>query len=464
MTRSSATSRRIDGKRVTLLAAHLNDAGLVITDGERILCREPGFALLEDDGLVTGQDAWSSASLKPRRIQNGYWANLSTEPLSDARFRHLSAADLASSQLETLWARVGKPGDRLALAVPGYMDNASLGLLLGIVMELGIPVVGMVDAAVAATRREYVNAVPVHVDLSLHYAMLTRLSQNGQAQYERSAVVDEAGLLDLYDIWLRAIAETFVQQSRFDPLHTAETEQVLQDSILGWLATASSRGKVEMEVEYRGITHRAEMESLEFVSSASPVYQAIVSNLRALFRAGDTPALQLSDRAARMPGLAETLMARVGGEIFLLEPGATARGLARRCPESRPGSAVSLVRHLPWDQARVEVDVEGRGQGVQPTHVLFGDTATPVGDGALVLGTQPADGERWLDVGQEAPGISRRHCTIKTSNGQCVVTDESRYGTYLNGHRIDGSAALQSGDIIRVGTPGVELRMIFVEP
>ena len=448
---------------MTLLAAHLNDAGLVFTDGERILCREPGFALLEDDGLLSGQQAWANASLKPRRIQNGYWANLSTEPLADARFRHLSAADLVSNQLETLWARVAQPGDQLALAVPGYMDNASLGLLLGIAMELDIPVAAMVDAAVAATRREYVNAVPVHVDLGLHYAMLTRLSQDGQAQYERSAVIDEAGMLDLYDIWLRMIAETFVQQSRFDPLHTAETEQALQDSILGWLATAASRDTVAMEVEYRGITHRAEIESLEFVSAAAPVYQSIVSNLRALFRAGDTPALQLSDRAARMPGLADTLTARVGGEVFLLEAGATARGLARRCPATRPGSAVSLVRHLPWDQARVEVEVEGREQGAQPTHVLHGDVATPVGADTLVLGTQPADGERWLDIGQETPGVSRRHCTIGASNGQCVVTDQSRYGTFLNGHRIDGSAALQCGDVIRIGTPGVELRLIFVE-
>ena len=391
---------------MTLLAAHLNDAGLVFTDGERILCREPGFALLEDDGLVTGQAAWASASLKPRRIQNRYWAGLSTGPLADARFRHLSAADIVSNQLETLWSRVAKPGDQLALAVPGYMDNASLGLLLGIAMELEIPVVAMVDAAVAATRREYVNAVPVHVDLSLHHAMLTRLSQDGQAQYERSALIDEAGMLDLYDIWLRMIAETFVQQSRFDPLHTAETEQALQDSILGWLATAASRSSVAMEVEYRGITHRAEIESLEFVSAAAPVYQAIVSNLRALYRAGDTPALQLSDRAARMPGLADTLTARVGGEVFLLEPGATARGLARRCTASRPGSAVSLVRHLPWDQARVEVDVHGKERGAQPTHILFGNTATPVGTDVLALGTQPADGERWLDIGPKKESTS----------------------------------------------------------
>ena len=448
---------------MALLAAHLNDAGILVTDGDRILSREPGFALLEDDGLVTGRAAWASASLKPRRVQHRYWAELSTESLGDRRFAHLSSADIASNQLETLWQKVAQPGDQLALAVPGYMNSASLGLLLGIALELEIPVVGMVDAAVAATRREYTSAVPVHVDLSLHTAMLTRLSQDGQAQYEKSAILDDAGMLDLYDIWLRVIAESFVQQSRFDPLHTAETEQALQNNILGWLAIASSKDSVPLEVEYRGITHRAEIESIDLVNAATPVYQAIVSNLRAIYRAGETPALQLSDRAARMPGLADTLTARVGGEVFLLEPGATARGLAIRCPASQAGGGVSLVRHLPWDQAAIGLETAGTGVAELPSHVLVGSRAMPVGAEPLVLGSQPGDNERWLDLGRETPGISRRHCDIATSNGQCVVTDHSRYGTFLNGHRIDGSASLQSGDVLRIGTPGVELRMISVE-
>lgn len=448
---------------MTLLAAHLNDAGLLFTDGERILCREPGFALLEDTGVTTGRAAWASASLNPRRIQNRYWSDLSITPMADSRFRHLTAADLVSRQLEQLWKRVANPGDRLVLAVPAYMSNDNLGLLLGIAMDLDIPVVAMVDAAVAATRRQYAHGVPVHIDLSLHTAMLTRLGQESQAQYERSAVVDECGMLDLYAIWLRVIAETFVQQSRFDPLHTAETEQALQDNMLDWLATATRSKSVPLEVDYRGITHRAEIESLQFVTAATPVYQNIVSNLRALYRAGETPAIQLSDRAARMPGLAETLKARVGGEAFLLEPGATARGLIKRVTENRPGNAVTLVRHLPWDQTPVAVEVSGNQEGAQPTHVLLGNKAVAIETDTLVVGTQPADGERWLDLMQDTAGVSRRHCDISAVNGRCVVTDHSRYGTFLNGYRIDGSAALQVGDVLRVGTPGIELRMIFVE-
>lgn len=449
---------------MTVHAAHLNDASILVTSDARITYREPGFALLEDEGLTTGLEAYGNASLKPRRINNRYWSGLSTEPLADRRFQHLSAADLVSRQLEQMWRRVAQKGDRLAVAVPAYMSNEQLGLLLGIAMELDIPVVAMVDAAVAATRRHYVNAVPVHVDLSLHCAALTRLGQEGRVQVERAGVAEDCGMLNLYENWLKIIAEAFVQQSRFDPLHTAETEQALQNSILRWLSVAARAESVPMEVEYRGITHRAELESLQFVAAAGPVYQTIVSNLRALYRAGELPALQLSDRAAAMPGLADTLKARVGGEVFLLERGATARGLAQRCREHGSSGPLTLARHLSWDQSPVEVHVDDtRGSGGQPTHLLFGNHAHLLGDDPLVLGSQPAEGERWLDLQQEMPGVSRRHCVVSKDNGQCVVTDYSRYGTFLNGHRIDGSAVLQTGDAIRVGTPGFELTLISAE-
>lgn len=447
-----------------ILAAHLNDAEIVVVSNDKILYREPGFALLEDDNLITGMEAYASASLKPRRIQNHYWSQLQTEPLPDRRFHHLSAADLVSRQLEQIWKRVSSHGDRLAFAIPPYMTNANLGLLLGIATELNIPIVAMTDAAVCATRRHYERAVPVHIDLGLHRTMLTRLLQEGQVQVDRSQIIDDCGLLLLYENWLKVIAEAFVQQSRFDPLHTAETEQMLQDRMPGWLMTASSAASVPLEVEYRGISHHAEVESLELVAAAGPVYQSIVSSLRSLYKAEETPAIQLSDRAARMPGLADTLKTRVGGEVFLLEPGATARGLIHRCQEGNKGGGITLTRHLPWDQAPVIVESGGSGgEGGQPTHILFGHNAFSLRGQPLVLGSQVDPSERYLDLQQQMPGVSRRHCVVSSDNGQYIVTDYSRYGTYLNGHRIDGSAVLQTGDLIRIGTPGFEMRLISAE-
>ena len=219
-----------------------------------------------------------------------------------------------------------------------------------------------------------------------------------------------------------------------------------------------------MQVEYCGITHQAEIETLQLIDAAAPVYQNIVSNLRALYRAEDTPAIQLTERAAGMPGLVDTLKTRVGGEAYLLESGATVRGLIKRCPAHSGGGALTLIRHLPWDQASVEVIAsDSTSSGGQPTHLLFGHHAHCLDTQPLVLGSQQADGERWLDLQQEMPGVSRRHCVLSRENNQCIVTDFSRYGTFLNGHRIDGSAVLQTGDLLRIGTPGFEFRLISAE-
>lgn len=450
---------------MSLLAAHINDAGILVLDSERILYREPGFALLDDADITTGDAAFANARIRPRHVQNAFWSALQATPFDDRRFHHLSTADLVSRQLEQVWAAVAHRGDRLVVAVPAYMDTNNLALFLGIAAELEVPVVAMVDAAVAATRRKYLDAVLVHVDLSLHSTMLTRISQAEQAQSERSEIIEDCGLLALYDAWIRVIAEAFVQQSRFDPLHTAETEQVLQNRLADWITTASSSDTVALEIDYRGITHAAEIESLAIIAAAAPVYQQIVSRVRALYRADETPAMQLSDRIARLPGLADMLVARVGGQVFMLEPGATARGLMSRCRDMQIGAAgVSLLRQLPWDQAPVAVVSQQRTQrGGQPTHVLFNNVAYAIDKQTLNLGSHPDDTGRWIHFQESMPGVSRRHSSLQLENGQCVVRDFSRYGTFLNGHAIDASAVLQVGDLIRLGTPGFELRLITTD-
>ena len=273
-------------------------------------------------------------------------------------------------------------------------------------------------------------------------------------------------MLVLYDAWIRVISDAFVKQSRFDPLHTAETEQLLLDRLGEWLAGASHKEKLVLEIEYRGIAHSAELESLDLISAAGPVYQRIASQLRAIYRAEETPAIQLSDRAARMPGLADMLAARVGGEIFLLEPGATARGLLTRCRDMQRGDGgVTLIRQLPWDQSSVKIEKdEAPVTAGQPTHLLFENTAYSIDGRTLLMGSQPVAGERWIDLRGDMPGVSRRHCSIERKNGQCVVQDFSRYGTFLNGHKIDGSAVLQVGDVVRLGSPGYEFQVIMTEP
>ncbi len=448
------------------LATHLNDAGITLLSDQGIVYREPGFAILNDEQLTTGDAAFGQARISPRRIQHRYWSALESKPLADQRFGHLSAADLVSRQLEQMWAAAGNADRQLIVAVPAYMDATNLGLLLGVAGEVGLSFVTLVDAAVAATRREYKDAVLVHVDIGLHGSMLSRMNQAGQSQVEQSEVLQDCGVHALYNAWIKTVAETFVQQSRFDPLHTAVTEQILLNKLGKWLALASTEDVVELELEFDGIKHRAEIESLSLIAAAAPFYQVIVSKLRALYRADEVPAIQITDRVARLPGLADMLKARVGGEIFALEPGATARGALARCRDREASaSGVSLLRQLPWDQAafvleRPEIE---KTPGNVPTHVLYKTTAYAIDSVPLVVGSQTADSDRSVLLGGDMPGVSRRHCSLSRVGRQCVVEDHSRYGTFVNGHRINGSTVLQVGDSLRVGSPGYEFQLITTD-
>jgi hypothetical protein len=52
---------------------------------------------------------------------------------------------------------------------------------------------------------------------------------------------------------------------------------------------------------------------------------------------------------------------------------------------------------------------------------------------------------------------------LTRKNGQCVLEDYSRYGTFLNGHRIEGSAVMHVGDSLRIGSPGYEFQLITTD-
>ena len=450
---------------MTRLAIHLNDAAITLQSKDKIVYREPGFAWLNGQHLTTGNEAFSRARIDPRRIQHRFWSELDAEPLKDSGFTHLSGADLVSRQLEQMWQSVGTDVSELYVAVPSYLESQQLGLFLGIAGELELPIVAMVDAAVAATRREYRNAALVHIDLGLHALMLTRLTQQDAVQSERSDVLQSCGVHALYDCWLHTVAEAFVKQSRFDPLHTAASEQMLVDRLGGWLTEASRSDKVSMQLDFAGVSYSAELESLSLIGAAAPIYEQIASHLRAIFRAGETPAIQVTDRIARLPGLTDMLQARVGGEVYMLEPGATARGTLARCRKGTGDGGVSLIRRLPWDQSAIEIseqDAELLEVGT-PTHLLHGHTAYEIGNLALVLGSEEGQETRRITLSSDMPGLSRRHCSLLRKNGRCVLDDHSRYGTFLNGHRIDGSSVLHVGDVLRIGSPGYEFQLIVTD-
>jgi DNA-binding winged helix-turn-helix (wHTH) protein len=99
-------------------------------------------------------------------------------------------------------------------------------------------------------------------------------------------------------------------------------------------------------------------------------------------------------------------------------------------PERRGGHVSFLVK---WVNGRVTID-----------------------EGEHVLGRDP-DVEIFLN----SPGVSRRHALIRVAAGQAAIEDlGSKNGTFVGDQRVDGSSTLCDGDVIRIGSVKLTVRVI----
>ncbi len=460
------------------LSLDLSDGGLLgLAEGGAVLGPSPGCALVEGDAPLFGDEALRRSRLFPRRVASDFWSRLDAAPLGPPFPDGLSAADLVHGHLESLW-RAGRPGtDEVVLAVPGVYDDRQLGLLLGIAQALGMPVAGLVDAAVAAASAGFPGERLLHVDLGLRRAVVTEIRQGASLVRERVARLDRWGLDEVHDAEMRGAAAAFVRQSRFDPLHDAATEQALFDRLPAWLAALERDERATWRLPFAAGEATIEVTRSEAEAWTARFADELSQQASVFKRAGEPLTVLLSAHAARLPGLAGRLAAVRGVEVVLLPVQAAAAGALREKDAVRsPAGAIRLVTHLPHPQAPegtvggaavilppVAKPLPPRDPGRRPTHVLLGPVARAITEEPLVVGTAPPSPGRALRLEGETSGISRAHCRLFESAGSALVEDLSTWGTYVNGERVSGRAVLAVGDRIRVGSPGLELLLVAAE-
>lgn len=448
-----------------ILAIELNDAGLVVADGEGWRPAGPGYALLDPEELLVGEAARRAARLRPRRLNDRFWMNLTAGALPDPHPRAGTPADLACAQLKDIRAREGE-AEAVIFAVPGFYSREALGLLLGVAREADLPARGLVDAAVAAAVAPDPERDNRVADLHLHAFVLTELTGHGPVTRGEVQLSEALGLARLEQAWIGAVAEAFVRQTRFDPLHHAATEQTLFDRLPDWLATlAGSETEVQAELEHEGRTLSARLTRGQVVDVAAPVYERILRMVDAARGSRGALALQVTSRLAALPGLAERLAGLPDLVLTELPPGRAARGAVARAREIiSEGEAVRFVTTLPLEGAQPAARDAGAppadDRRPRPTHLLLGAVAWAIGETPLEVGTAPPAESRAVHIAGNTGGVSRRHCSVRLADGEARVTDHSRYGTWLNERRVEGEAVLKAGDVLRLGSPGTELRLI----
>jgi hypothetical protein len=317
---------------MALAAIELNDIAVTLARDGALIARSPGFALLEGDTLTIGEDALRQARLKPRIVSTRFWERLSNEPVSPAVPAAWTYAELARAHISWIWDRAGDHVDELVLVVPGHFERLQLGLLLGVAEQLALPVRGMVDSALVACDAHGDAGFIVHVAVHLHRTVVTGVELGDDARRVFAHSIEGHGLIQLHERCIELISDLFVETTRFDPLHSAESEQAIYDRLPGWLATLASKDSLRIEMVGRdGGTRAIELTRSRVEECAREFYEA----LRAVIARNCSNrhfVLELEDSAAQIPGLASSVLSGTGGRAVKLPPGAAALGALRRAP------------------------------------------------------------------------------------------------------------------------------------
>ena len=126
------------------------------------------------------------------------------------------------------------------------------------------------DAAVAATAATAGAGEYNHLDIHLHHTVVTSLEVSGTVKRKAVKVINDVGLLEIQDKCVNHIADLFVQQSRFDPLHHAATEQALCNRMAQCLHELESEADTMVAIEFEKARHQDQTHPCLLYTSPSP--------------------------------------------------------------------------------------------------------------------------------------------------------------------------------------------------
>ena len=402
----------------------LNDTEISLAQGLDVVYRQPGVAVVLDDRVSFGDAALEQTRLHPRQAQTQYWHQLSADPIAVGGRTIKNHADLVYQHLLEI-KRLGNLPDNepVFVAVPSNTSPEQLSLLLGIANEASIQISALADLAVATAST---LARPGHctfLDNGFHRTILTRLEINGSVSRTSYSEAAETGFQALVEGWIDAVADLFVQETRFDPLRIADTEQQLFSHVLKNVASCVDEFLVE--VSHAGESRRVAVTRSLLATKSSQRLDALLQQI------GDPTTIVLSHRIARVPGLTEVLRA-AGHDVNVVEPHAIfSAAMAHEKNSAQSDGGVSFITQFASANSRDEPTNLIR---VRPTHLLHGTEATSLSN-----------------------VISDQNQTSNNVRGFCIELEGSEYRVLpmakaevkINGVVIDSSTSVAVGDIIR---------------
>jgi hypothetical protein len=329
---------------------------------------------------------------------------------------------------------------------------------------------GFVPMALAASSVACPGKTLIHLDVHLHRIEVIYLKQDDHLTIEDSVTTTGKGLIDLYRAWVETIAQEFVRNTRFDPLHQAASEQELYDRLPAVLSHLQHNSSMVFDMIDAATSYSIRLKRDHFTRKAESMYREVcrlVEMMRNKHGKDESAvALQLSHRLSRLPGCREMLSTIKDTQIIDLDQGAGAQGVLKiwqQLSDQRNPEGISFFTSRPWHLSDLEHDMvplAEKAAETLPTHLLYRSLAYPITEKPLTIGREIDADKTGVEVYGSTTELAVRYCTIELRGREVVLDDYSSDGIFVNETRVNGSMALKLGHIIRLGTNVGQLQLI----
>jgi hypothetical protein len=437
-------------------------------DGRAV--ESPGYALQLKKQLLVGGEAFEQARIHPRQTNHRFWSQLSTNPLPEKSSVASSHAEIAYHHIARVVNEIAQPASEVIVSVPGFMDEAKLGILLGIFRELDVAVKGLVNGAVAAVRPTSAAGRVLHIDAHLHRIEITCCSFGRGIELEKTQILSEGGWHDLTEQLASRLSNEFVRATRFDPLHDARVEQQLYSRISSLLRKRIPSDGLPLDLDAGRTSHTLSVLPQMLVEASAPARERILEGIRTSLSSMPADAaaavIQLSHRAALVPGLEEALASEDLGEAEALPAGSGAFGaqLLYRDFESdkeSKGAAFLTSRLRRADESTDESAGDSRREEpveiASPTHILLGANAFAIGSRPIGIRADPNTGNIRI------AGADDDHAVIRLESGRPILEPVPNPATFVDGQPVAHTVPLSPGQRIQLEGIAGEILLIHVE-
>ena len=419
----------------------LNDTNIRIGKGEQILQNSPGYAVIKDGKIAFGSQAEKLNRIYPRSTHDDYWCRLSQDDIQSTSNQIRHNADLAYMQLAEIYAQAGQTGKWL-VAIPASYNQDQISLLLGLLNAANYTEVKLIDSALLASINSLSKGEHIHLDMQLHQSVLTTLDTDDKHKVTTSNVLPDAGLLSIYEKCAKLISNEFINQSRFDPHHHAESEQLLFENISSCLNKLNTSPMSKVDIEYQGKSYSANISHEAIVEVLSPIYDGIYRYIE------DAKPLLLSHRFSMLPGFEENL-----SNVSLLDEFALFSSV-KNYSSLLLDTDSNYLSELPVIEVKKEANLSKvtNNSTTDITHLLINNIAYELKQHDCYISDEN---------NIETSLNSNTHFSIRFDGEQYLVNAENKAQVSLNNDIVKDNQLLKLGDNISVA--GSETNIILIK-